>query len=478
MNLTKKSKLTALITVTVMCLAIIITAGVIFVPKIYNRSDTDVVTAADDELSGLSSENSYGMKAPVFSGSNMKAVKYTGVENGGASILYPSVIYMDVTETLESLGYYFFVDAYYTSCTQNPGIAILYNVFGYYSKIPYNTSNNNAEYFSKDSEYYALMRVFGDSQNSYRISDHKGLDNCYEIENSSDDHTNNNIRVENPTKIFVPNKKESHVTGTIQISGKPDANYIKNQKKDTFKYTNTTEKVLFGYQKYRLIKSWTTTKNSHVFNFDNASGAVTLNGIATNYTSSMDISLNIYDKAPLLKAMKELDAKYNALLGTTLLLGGENNRYGILKDAVVKLLTNREVTQSQLDAKQKEVEDYVFKTCIGDPNLGSQDSPKTEPYGKAYGLHNFWMGYDNPISSTNTKLSSCFSAGAMNYYPNGYDSGGTPVNDSNKNQLTEAGYYDVTFAPDTSKKTISVGGQFVDVSFSWSDGTTTSRTAY
>lgn len=478
MNLTKKSKLTALITVTVMCLAIIITAGVIFVPKIYNRSDTDLVATVDDELSGLSSENSYGMKAPVFSGSNMKAVKYTGVENGGASILYPSIIYMDVTETLESLGYYFFVDAYYTSCSQNPGIAILYNVFGYYSKIPYNTSNGNAQYFSNDSEYYALMRVFGDSQNSYRISDHKGIDNCYEIENGSKSYTKNNIYIDNSMKVFVPKSKGSHVTGTIQISGKPDASYISSQKKDTYKYTNTTSNVLFAFQRWRTINAWRDdVANSHIFNFDNASGAVTLNGIATNYTSSMDISLNIYDKAPLLKVMKELDAKYNALLNTTLLLGGEDNRYNKLKSEVVTLLQTREVTQSQLDAKQKEVEDYVFKTCIGDPNLGSQDSPKTEPYGTTYGLHHFWMGYNNPISSTNTTLSSCFPAGAMNYYPNGYKSGGTPVT-GDKNQLTQAGYYDVTFAPDTSTKTISVGGQYVDVSFSWSDGTTSSKTAY
>ena len=481
MNLTKKSKLTALITVAVMCLAIVITASVIFAPNFYKDKNTEVKAVADP-YTGFDS-GGYGMtKNIAFDSSNMKAVKYTGVENGGASILYPSIIYMDVTETLEGLGYYFFVDAYYTSCTQSPGIDILLNTFGYYSKIPYYTSDST-NYFTTESEHYALMRVFGDSSDSYRISDHAGIDNCYAIENTSDSYTQNGVRIEsNPAKVFVPNSKGSHVTGKLIVSGKPDANYIKSQNKDTFTYTNTKNDVLFGYQKYRLssIGSWKNVSNSFIFNFDNASGAVTLNGITTNYTSSMDISLNIYDKSALLNSMKALESKYNAIKDTGLLMEGEENRYIKLRKEVVEdLLNKREVTQSQLDAKQKEVDGYIFNTCIADPSLGLENNPQTLDYdGSVFGLNNFWIGYNNNIPNTSTSLTSCFPSGTMYYSATGFDGSSTPIDNNNKNNISNAGYYWVTFAPDTSIKTITVGGYNIKVRFTWSDNTATERTSY
>ncbi|MDE7209032.1 MAG: hypothetical protein K2O31_04040, partial [Clostridia bacterium] len=235
--------------------------------------------------------------------------------------------------------------------------------------------------------------------------------------------------------------------------------------------------------------SWHTVSYGEFGRFEqNYSGTFTVaagsldmdSSVTVGYSNNIEIKINTYNKEPLLNAMKTLDNKYNALLNAGRLLESETTRFAAYKkDVVENYLNKREVTQSQLDTKLADVNAYVFNVYISDPSLGYEKSPQTYTYnGSAYKLSDFWMGYNNPIHMTNTTLSSCFPSGTMNYYATDFEGSATPVDNSKKNNITEAGYYTVTFAPNPNIMTISVSGYNINVKFTWSDRTVTERTAY
>ncbi|MDE6211838.1 MAG: hypothetical protein K2G42_07695 [Clostridia bacterium] len=483
MNLTKKSKLTALIIVAVMCLAIIITASVIFVPNFYKGDDTGVNldTVAID--AHASYENGgYGMTSKVtYTNSNVGAVirdfgmtrqpnNDSAAEAGFAKILYPKEIYMDVTENLSDLGYCFVAEVQYNNpntAVDKFAVTLLDNVFGYYANGKISDSS------------YVLMDKFSE----YGVA-HTAKNNVKGIETPT--HGENNLS--NSSRRIKPNSKGGAATVKMAMSGTPNTSKVGETT-----YVNLTDKIM-GLEEYYSTFKWHTTSYGEFYRFEqNYNGtygtswtvsaayldmdnSVSISG----WSNNIEIKVNTYNKEPLLNAMKTLDNKYNALLNAGRLLESETTRFAAYKkDVVENYLNKREVTQSQLDTKLADVNAYVFNVYISDPSLGYENSPQTYTYnGSAYKLSDFWMGYNNPIHMTNTTLSSCFPSGTMNYYATGFDGSATPVDNSKKNNITEAGYYTVTFAPNPNTMTISVSGYNINVKFTWSDRTITERTAY
>jgi len=156
MNLTKKSKLTALIIVAVMCLAIIVTASVIFAPKFYKGSDTEIDNAANNPYSGYDA-GGYGMTQSItFDKSNMALALARQDENDHVWIYFPSTIYMDVTENLQSLkyGYHFYAHFGGSGNTDNYH-TLFHSAMGYYLD---GNGNQNGKYVTAWQNDANMMR--------------------------------------------------------------------------------------------------------------------------------------------------------------------------------------------------------------------------------------------------------------------------------------------------------------------------------
>ncbi len=493
MNLTKKSKLTALIIVAVMCLAIIVTASVIFAPKFYKGSDTEIDNAANNPYSGYDA-GGYGMTQSItFDKSNMALALARQDENDHVWIYFPSTIYMDVTENLQSLkyGYHFYAHFGGSGNTDNYH-TLFHSAMGYYLD---GNGNQNGKYVTAWQNDANMMRYF----NNYTFI--------------GDPNTNIDLQWGSPD-----------VYGGVKGSSSKASNWTWNQSGgDNVSYTVTdynggnyysslhmrTDCRMFGMPSLTGTYNYQRLSGTPIFLTHEWGNRVlgmggnkvykwTLNNTVDATTAAaygkrpegvnedipilddIKISINLYDKSSLLSAMKALDNKYNAISNTGLLIGGESNRYeAFKKDVVENYLNKREVTQALISKKLEEVNAYTFNTYISIPSLGYENSPQTVDYtGNAYGLNDFWIGYNGNIPNTTTPMSTCFTSGTMNYSATGFSGSSTPVDDGNKNNITEAGYYTVTFAPDSNVKTITVGGYNINVKFVWQDNTVTERTAY
>ncbi|MDE6275548.1 MAG: hypothetical protein K2M75_03310 [Clostridia bacterium] len=474
MNLTKKSKLAALITVAVTCLAIIITACAVFAPNAYKGEDTSLTTTDINPHTDYES-GGYGMSSKVqYTNSNTGAVMhdFNGAGDAGyVKILFPKTIYMDVTEDLSSLGYCFVVEAAYTGVSWSVAVnkfavTVLDNVFGYYHSGTKKKDSNDNLFESSASNY-----IFMDKFSEYNVKSYYSKAHVRGIETGEDNsvyHYDNDFK--NGAKRIKPDSKSEAAIVKVAMSGKPSASKV-----GTHNYENMTGHIM-GLEEWYSTK-WQTTNNSIFTRFDqNVGGTFTVastssdmdNSVSVGYSNNITISVNTYDKSALFNAMKSLEEKYNALVSAGLLLSSDNSRFSSFKtDVVENYLNKREVTQAQLNSKLTDVNNYYFNTYISKPSLGTEGSPKSVTYtGNKYSLNDFWTGYNNNIKNTNVKISECFPSGAMTYYPTSLDGSSTPVAD--KNNLVNAGYYHVTFAPDGKKRTIKVNNKDISVIFSWS----------
>lgn len=458
MSLTKKSKIIALVTVAIMCLAIIITAGIVFAP---NRGDNDGINVVKTADPHTNYENGgYGMDSTVtYDSSNTNLAKINGVENAGVSILYPNKIYMDVTENLKDLGYYFFLDMYYLGgSANNVRVAFMLNAIGHYS---------DATNLNTSSSYYNMMNAF----EGYNIDDYHGVENgsvVVDEPKSYGDLKNNRMLV------VKPNDKSKHFTTYLQATGTPKG-------KRSFTY-NSTNAYLLTYQQWSTIGwSWSDTRNSFISSFANESGSATFNGVTTSYTNGMSIRIEIYDKSALFNALKTLDNKYQALNNAGLLSQAEATNYINYRNGIVSnYLNKREVTQAELDTKLNEVNAYVFRASVSANNFGSMYSPIEANYsGFAYGLDTIWNMYNSNIPGTSTSMKSCFLASGMMYSSTGFDGSSIPVDNDKMNQMTNAGFYTVSFKPTENVTTIRVSNMDIKVTFAWKeDNTSDQKTAY
>lgn len=108
MNINKKGKLVTLLTVAIMCVAIVAAACLIFVPN--KRDDLEVTPTAADPYSNYDSGayGGYGMsKEMTFDKNNMALVLAKENSDDHVWIYFPTEIYMDVTEDLATLGYFY-----------------------------------------------------------------------------------------------------------------------------------------------------------------------------------------------------------------------------------------------------------------------------------------------------------------------------------------------------------------------------------
>ncbi|MDE5755715.1 MAG: hypothetical protein K2I23_01340, partial [Clostridia bacterium] len=148
MKLSKGRKITAWVTLSIMLVAIAVTACILTVPHLYRGEDVEPTNTAT---------TAYGMSGVTYTTSNTKAVfadLNSGNDKADLKILFPTDIYLDKSENLRDVGYYFAYDAYALSKSgSNDRLCVLDNAVGYYA------SGNNCN-VNTSSNAYTMHNFF------------------------------------------------------------------------------------------------------------------------------------------------------------------------------------------------------------------------------------------------------------------------------------------------------------------------------
>ena len=127
MNSAIKKKLAAIVTASILMVAVVVTACVLYVPGLYNGGD---VPTSNTEDGGV-----FGMNKVTYDSSNSGLVYVSLKENAYLAMQFPTKIFIDKSETLQQAGYYYQVRAHFNGGRGygNSGVLFSNTVFGHYS---------------------------------------------------------------------------------------------------------------------------------------------------------------------------------------------------------------------------------------------------------------------------------------------------------------------------------------------------------
>ncbi|MDE7348698.1 MAG: hypothetical protein K2N53_03455, partial [Clostridia bacterium] len=296
MNLSKKRKLTAIITLSVMLVAVVATACILTVPNLY-RGGEDVVPT--------NTANDYGIQAPVYD-KNTAAMAYCDLTNGdkgSIKVLFPKTIYLDKTESLDEVGYNIYYNVYSeTSNTANinsSSVIAFDTIFGYYApkaSVPDTDTYPNSTTMTQIFSGYDVEReklVGGKIQG--------GIDNKNELWNSS----NSGIDIVAYRDYTVV---KNTLKGTI---ADPNKDYIADNNDVNNATFTCPVGYLLGYTKYRTTTTgrWHSIDKTMKYGFEANGGtaagtdfysdmkAIGLSSATgVGYMSNVEINIHIYDK--------------------------------------------------------------------------------------------------------------------------------------------------------------------------------------
>lgn len=354
MRIAKKNKVISFVMLAIMLAVFAITAGLLAVFA-KNKVDTPQVNPVV----------SYGMNTPVRDASTLKWVEPNHGNDNGAwiNVLYPTAMYLDVSETLQDAKYYFYV---YNNYTNGYGRQIGYylNLFGFWEG---NYQNESVEDKIKDGgewsdkNWTTFMRLF-DYKSDYDV--------VYE-------NVSNSWWESAPTKYATKGISDAYVywvgaSGGGNFSWKYKMNGAVKQGviPGTYKYTSVPESMddvttNVLYQDWGIGKGYKSPSAGFV---QNRTDEVEADGVKTGFTNGMEIDINIYDKSELntrindfkkkLETDKNLE-KIGALQNATKFIGEIERDY----------LKKREVTQDKIQEGIDKIDNYVFEVDVPELNL-------------------------------------------------------------------------------------------------------------
>ncbi len=284
--------------------------------------------------------NIYG--TPVFDGYTDRWFKW---QNGDdwTTVYYPSHIYLDKNESLQSAGYYFNVQWHFGDGT-NYRILLGSNVWGdnkawgaYSDRTA--TMNNIFSNYAVDASlpqsYPSGLYGKTSSATDYDLRivgyNHTGQ--------GTDGFNQNGIRHEKYV-LFRSNKSTNNAT--IYLMGNPSASYV----------GKTTEYNTSGgsYASYGLAQKYSNGWSTH----DSGSAQFHSKGSDSSYWEGQWIEMawnvTIYDKQALNNAVTKSDSLYNSTNGyTAYLTAGDYSAFTSQRNSAKTLLTTRKTTQTPID---------------------------------------------------------------------------------------------------------------------------------
>ncbi|MBD5086992.1 MAG: hypothetical protein HDT32_06540 [Clostridiales bacterium] len=391
MNSLTKRKLTAVV-VSIMLIAAVVTTGILCAPNLHKSNpDAGIISALDLNDFANYRYNAYDGEYAVgrvsYTNQNTAMINITEtVYNEGVDIWYPTEIYLDSTETLQSAGYYYHL--FYTFSQKgidNDEFTIWNNVFGLYS------SGHNVNTGALSSEALTFNTVFGAT---YEMNTKYYNDGCSNLTmyanrgarfNESGGAGINTSRATNSAIGSRYNGSKSDPRLTLAMQGTPgrtgDFTYIAAQ------YTgddpNSNSPVALLERRYKT-RSWAldsgTWYHKTITQFSESSRTsvdwvrapqdenstqndnvlVECSGIPNSGTE-MKIQIHVYNKTELYKAMAKLTLSYNDLKDFATNAADAKD----LIDEAAEMLKTRAVTAEDVDKLTKNMNDFVF--TVGRP---------------------------------------------------------------------------------------------------------------
>ena len=295
--------------------------------------------------------NSGIYSTPPFTGKGDRWFRWaTGSDY--VTVYYPSHIYLDKTETLQSAGYHFDVEWHFGNSAQFRILlgAPIWGDNSAYSGLPY--------------RYYTMTDIFSDYKVDAALpkgapagwyGDGTGSSTDYDLRiigyghanQGTDGFTANNARHEKYVLFRTNTSYYNPSSSTIYLMGTPSSSYVGT----TTEY-NTTQASIGSYglaQQYGNNNTWSTHSSSSMFN---------TKGSTSSYMEGQWIEMQwfvtVYDKSELNNEV----VKAGQILGQQQSYGDNyvvQGRYSDLKqhyNEAVALVSTREVTQNDLDTKE------------------------------------------------------------------------------------------------------------------------------
>lgn len=450
-----RKRITAISLVAVMLIASIITACVFISPlsEKYDKADTPTSNLNYNSDAG----KNYGMgQIGAYNADNSRValIDFDGDASHYVAIWYPTKISMDLSESLQDVGYYF----YYTGRFHNGnpdfftsgsfGKVLMYHTtLGFYGKsslnsfTAYGEDSNIIVELRKDSTSNAMAMVdtFNASGNSYGLRDESRNAGDTEdggdwIPNETDYFRNGFVSSAKPAwdygyTMMMQGKATKTTSGSVKF--KPASNdkmpYVLAQngskkgfssslsystdnmpKASTFKtegFTNIDGRISDGNF---LIDGTRVGNPGTDATDDNFTGTFTI----PISTVGLEIDINIYDKSALYSAKEDLLKAYNDLNDRVTFTNIEE--YNDLMARANAMLKSREKTEEGVEVNQSNIDTLAtelsnFRLKIGSP----KSSIPNRVYGEkeSYGPADFWDGYhesyfDATPKSGNTVLNS------------------------------------------------------------------------
>ena len=397
MNLSKKRKIAAFVTVAIMVVATVATACVLTAPIGSNSNSglgTNDYYYNNDATTPTQTIGRPGLEiapAAAYNTSNASVVYAnltSGNDQGYAKILYPNNIYLDKTENLTNGAYYFAYNTYQWTNNRsfvNPRdhvIAMFDNVFGYYKP---NYQNANP---SGDAN--TMHDVFGTSYGAveynsigcFAASNNSQLSNTAKIEQhdlEKDKKQNHGIKVFAGTHTKNDSNNGVIVGVKVPLSGTVVDNLKNSVTADTplsrtFQaQTGDNVKLAFSEWQGGTVSATTDmhaiTSANNYSNSGSSGNFLAVDGFSSvTYANSISINITIYDKSELYNAiikfenqafLSSMNAGFDSAYdkGQKWIAGDGQEAYNHAKG----IFTTREVTQQQINDATAALNEYIFE---------------------------------------------------------------------------------------------------------------------
>ncbi|MDE6372584.1 MAG: hypothetical protein K2L61_03460, partial [Clostridia bacterium] len=406
MNLIKRRKLTAIITLSVMLVAAVATACILTVPNLYKGGEDVVPT---------NTATAYGMGQAKYTSdtTSMVYVDITGKNSGDSGdlrVLFPKTIYLDKTESLTDAGYYILYNAYSNIGSTDESVVVYDTCLGYYGNgatIPTDTNANTMNTVFKDYGIDSRSIVVGGTILT-------GRDGNIKFEDSNGSLWDYNSGVEIGTKGGSNTVMKNTLTGTIINTA---ANYRANDavvgdsNVNNAKFVYPTGKVMsylrwygssWGVTKWRDIgynskpTSFASSASGYFYRTESEMKAAGFGDLLdTKYVNNIEINIHIYDKEALNSAISNFESKVLTEANKSILnkITGSDVAYNAAKaycGNARTCLTTREVDQKTINEYTNGLNNYTFELSDFE-ELAPQDFYN----GSVVDLSNYWTRYDS-----------------------------------------------------------------------------------
>ncbi len=382
----------------------VMTAWVFVAPTEASAASTrDVPAINNGYYAGTT--GAYGV--PVFDGTLDRWFKFHNQREDYVQIYYPSKIYLDKSETLQSAGYFFNVDWHFGHSTD------------YRILIGANALGDNSQWSGKPDNYYTMTNAFNNYGFDASVPNGAPLgvygangtsDTAFDVRivgynhssQGSDRFTYQNV-THNKYVLFRSNGSNDPNTATIYLLGTPNGTY-------TGKYSTSGD----SFASYGLQQNWSNGWGTNSNTMFHQKGYGQYDTSSSNYTSNgwpeMEWDVIIYDKSGLYSEVNNAngysndDSKFTTASWNTF-VSKRTNAQNVLKD--------RKVTQEQITTATKELSaakigltynQYTITWTKQDGSVAGKDTYQ-------WGTHPNWATlsakYTNsivPLASTHTKV--------------------------------------------------------------------------